>query len=54
MVKFIGRNRPRIINQLEDLLEEQDWTIVQTMIDELDEIYNQLDRQENGYNEEYE
>ena len=34
--------------------EEQDWTIVQTMIDELDEIYNQLDRQENGYNEEYE
>tara|TARA_B100000035_G_C20605304_1_gene381525 strand:- start:331 stop:492 length:162 start_codon:yes stop_codon:yes gene_type:complete len=44
----------RIINQLEDAIEEQDWTIVQTMIDELDEIYNQLDRQENGYNEEYE
>ena len=44
----------RIINQLEDAVEEQDWTIVQTMIDELDEIYNQLDRQENGYNEEYE
>ena len=44
----------RIVNQLEDAIEEQDWTIVQTMIDELDEIYNQLDRQENGYNEEYE
>ena len=44
----------RIINQLEDAIEEQDWTIVQTMIDELDEIYNPLDRQENGYNEEYE
>ena len=44
----------RIINQLEDAIEEQDWTIVQTMIDELDEIYNQLDRQENGYNIDYE
>jgi hypothetical protein len=44
----------RIVNQLEDAIEEQDWTIVQTMIDELDEIYNQLDRQENGYNIDYE
>ena len=44
----------RIINQLEDAIEEQDWTIVQTMIDELDEIYNQLDRQENGYSIDYE
>lgn len=44
----------RIVNQLEDAIEEQDWTIVQTMIDELDEIYNQLDRQESGYNIDYE
>lgn len=44
----------RIVNQLEDAIEEQDWTIVQTMIDELDEIYNQLDRQESGYDIDYE
>jgi hypothetical protein len=44
----------RIINQLEDAVEEQDWTIVQTMIEDLDEIYNQLDRQESGYGVDYE
>tara|TARA_B100000900_G_scaffold359858_1_gene331592 strand:- start:1285 stop:1446 length:162 start_codon:yes stop_codon:yes gene_type:complete len=44
----------RIVNRLEDAIEEQDWTIVQNMIDELDDIYNQLDRQESGYDIEYE
>ena len=44
----------RIINILEDAKEEQDWSLVSQMIEDLDEIYNQLDRQENGYNEEYE
>ena len=44
----------RIVNRLEDAIEEQDWTIVQNMIDDLDDIYNQLDRQENGYGQEYE
>ena len=44
----------RIINILEDLKEEQDWSLVSQMIEDLDEIYNQLDRQENGYGEEYE
>ena len=44
----------RIINILEDAKEEQDWSLVSQMIEDLDEIYNQLDRQENGYVEEYE
>ena len=44
----------RIVNRLEDAVEEQDWTIVQNMIDDLDDIYNRLDRQESGYNIDYE
>ena len=44
----------RIVNRLEDAVEEQDWNIVQNMIDDLDDIYNQLDRQESGYGQEYE
>ena len=39
----------RIINVLEDAVEEGNWKIVQKMIQELDEIYEELDRQENGY-----
>lgn len=44
----------RICNILEDAVEEQDWRLVQKMIDELDIIYQQLDRQENGYEFDYE
>ena len=44
----------RIVNILEDAHEEQDWGLVKKMIDDLDEIYNQLDRQESGYNIDYE
>lgn len=44
----------RICNILEDAVEEQDWRLVQKMIDELDVIYQQLDRQENGYEFDYE
>ena len=39
----------RIVNILEDAVEEQDWSLVQNMIDDLDDIYNRLDRQESGY-----
>ena len=39
----------RICNILEDAVEEQDWKLVQKMIDDLDDIYERLDRQENGY-----
>ena len=44
----------RIVNILEVAKEEQVWNLVQQMIDDLDDIYNQLDRQENGYGEDYE
>jgi hypothetical protein len=44
----------RICNILEDAVEEQDWNLVKKMIDDLDDIYNRLDRQESGYSEEYE
>ena len=40
----------RICNILEDAVEEQDWKLVQKMIDDLDDIYEKLDRQESGYN----
>lgn len=44
----------RIINILEDAHEEQDWKLVQKMINELDEIYEKLDREENGFQYDYE
>ena len=44
----------RITNLLEDAVEEQDWNLVKKMTEELDDIYNQLDRQENGYGVDYE
>ena len=44
----------RIINILEDSIEEQDWGLVKKMIDDLDEIYNQLEREESGYGIDYE
>ena len=39
----------RICNLLEDAHEEQDWKLVQKIITELDDIYEKLDRQENGF-----
>ena len=44
----------RITNILEDSVEEQDWNLVKNMIDDLDDIYNRLDREDSGYNQEYE
>ena len=34
--------------------EEQDWTMVKSIIDDLDDVYNKLERQENGFNYDYE
>lgn len=39
----------KVCNLLEDAVETQDWKLVQKMIDELDEIYNQLERAESGF-----
>tara|TARA_Y100000289_G_C3905597_1_gene141719 strand:- start:595 stop:756 length:162 start_codon:yes stop_codon:yes gene_type:complete len=44
----------RIVNLLEDAKEEQDWSNVQNIIDDLDDIYDRLDREENGFNYENE
>lgn len=44
----------RICNVLEDAIEEQDWNLVKKMTEELDNIYEQLDRQENGFGYDYE
>ena len=44
----------RIINILEDAHEEQDWKLVKKMIDELDEIYERIDREENGFQYDFE
>lgn len=44
----------RICNILEDAVEEQDWKLVEKMIKELDDIYEKLDRQESGYDFDYE
>jgi len=44
----------RILNLLEDAHEEQDWALVKKMIEDLDNIYEQLDKQESGFNYDYE
>jgi len=44
----------RICNILEDAVEEQDWSLVKKMITDLDEIYEKLDREENGFQYDYE
>jgi hypothetical protein len=44
----------RICNILEDAIEEQDWNLVKKMTQELDDIYEKLDRQESGFDYDYE
>ena len=44
----------RIVNILEDAIEEQDWNLVKKMITDLDAIYERLDKQENGFDYDYE
>ena len=44
----------RILNLLEDAVEEQDWVLVKKMITDLDAIYESLERQESGCEYDYE
>jgi len=44
----------RILNLLEDAVEEQDWALVKKMIEDLDDIYEQLEKQESGFDYDYE
>ena len=53
-MKNLSEELGRIINLLEDAVEEQNWKTVSKMIQELDELYEELDRQENGFYPDYE
>ena len=44
----------RICNLLEDAHEEQDWGLVKKMIEALDDVYEELDKQESGFGYTYE
>jgi|SaaInlV_125m_DNA_1040241.scaffolds.fasta_scaffold197506_1 hypothetical protein len=43
-----------ILSNLEDARSEQDWDLVGECINDLESIYDILDRQENGFTQEYE
>ena len=44
----------RISINLEDAVSEKDWILVEKMIEALDEAYLELDRQESGFDFDYE
>jgi hypothetical protein len=44
----------RILNLLEDAVEEQDWALVKKMIEELDTVYESLDKHDSGFDYDYE
>jgi hypothetical protein len=44
----------RILIVLEDARDEKNWEMVNTTISELEIVYEELDRQENGFNYDYE
>ena len=43
----------RITNLLEDAVEDQSWEIVQKMIEELDDLYHLLERQESSFDTDF-
>tara|TARA_Y100000389_G_C17410198_1_gene490433 strand:+ start:1334 stop:1495 length:162 start_codon:yes stop_codon:yes gene_type:complete len=44
----------RILAVIEDARDERDWDLVETCIQDLETVYDILDRQENGFTQEYE
>jgi len=44
----------RILIVLEDARDEKNWEMVNTAISDLEIVYQELDRQENGFTYEYE
>jgi hypothetical protein len=44
----------RVSINLEDAVSEKDWTLVEKIIEALDDIYLELDRQESGFDYDYE
>ena len=53
-MKNLSEEIGRICNILEDAIEEQDWNLVKKMTEELDDIYEKLDKQESGFDYDYE
>lgn len=53
-MKNLTENIGRITNILEDAIEEQDWELVKKMAEELDDIYEQLDKQDSSFGYDYE
>ena len=39
----------KIINILEDLIEESDWSLVQKCYDDLDDLYDKLERGDDAF-----
>lgn len=50
----LSENVQLILSNLEDARDEQDWDVVNKCIEDLEEVYHLLDRQENGFTQEYE
>lgn len=48
-MKNITEELGRILNLLEDAVEDQDWKLVQKMIEDLDDIYLVLEKQDQGF-----
>jgi len=48
-MKNLSEEIGRICNILEDAVEEKDWDLVNNMIESLDYVYNELDKQESGF-----
>jgi hypothetical protein len=44
----------RTISILEDAVDEKDWKLVEKSIEALDAVYFELDRQESGFDYDYE
>jgi hypothetical protein len=44
----------RITMMLEEAISEREWEIVQEQITSLDKVHDELERQENGFDYEYE
>jgi hypothetical protein len=44
----------RVSINLEDAVSEKDWALVEKTIEVLDDIYLELDRQESGFDYDYE
>ena len=43
----------KIINILEDAIEESDWSIVQKCYDDLDDLYDKLERGDDAFQGDY-